>query len=376
MGDQCYAPDTAGQTPQTQAKPKAVVNPPAPKRRSILQPPARPTNYYLEVAAVLLLAFYAGVAWWGTSVNDAIATRFAREYCMRDDSFFGRQFALCGAGDPTGPSGARAALVRESSSMFKFYASGRRYCGSLTATVTLRPRPDPLAWVLGLFMPTEDLVEVDVAMSEGAMQPLVLAAGTPRQIKALSGRADVSNYAKLLKGEVVPGWPAGKVQVYAENAALFQDLFTDPRVNAVFTQPAHAGTLRLFRSLLLTSEAEGSNKRLLRFVFALPPADDLKALEPLLTLVTNLIDVVGLHRLSPEAKKKATDARARAEAASAAADEAKQKRIEALAKRKMEKALEEKERISRLAPEARRKAEEKLAAKAAKKSMKVKMVRM
>ncbi|KXZ41395.1 hypothetical protein GPECTOR_496g451 [Gonium pectorale] len=319
---------------------------------------------------------YVIVAFWGDRANTRIAEAFGRTHCAGDSSIFQRQFAMCGAGDHNA-SGRRALLLKESSYTFKFYASGRRYCEGCLATLMLRCRPDLMSWALQLFVPDEDLLELEVYMNEAVMPTTVLAIGTPRQAKALSSRADVGSFAKPVKpnsGSIPPGadFPNKKLQVLAEHSGLFTELLTDPRVAEVFSNPAH---LRLFRSLLVTSDASGPNRRLLRLVLAMPGEGDMKALGPLLAMLPALIDIVGTYKLSPEHKKRAQEARAKAEAASTDAEELRKRRLEALQQRKIEKALEEKMRLARMDPEARRKAEEKLAAKAAKKSIRMKMVR-
>ncbi|GIL64274.1 hypothetical protein Vafri_18269 [Volvox africanus] len=364
------------------ATPRAVVGG---RRSTDPTSPRQPRkNYYMEAAFAVVLVFYILVAIWGTKQNGKIADAFARTYCIGEGAVFPRQFAMCGAGEPNA-AGLRTPLLKESSSLFKFYASGRRYCQGCLATLSLRNRADLLSWVINIFLPAEDLLEIDVYMNEANMPPMVLAVATPRQARALSERTDITTYTKPLKlaagtagpTDPVPGWPGHKLQVLAEHNSLFYDLFSDPRVHSVFTSSGHADKLRLFRSLLITSEnSGGSHKRLLRLVFALPAADDMRALGPLLALLPLLVDLVGVHKLTPELKKRALDARSRHEASSADAEESRRRRIEAIQKRKLEKAQEEKERLARLAPDARRKAEEKLAKQAAKKSMKVKMIRM
>ncbi|EFJ46399.1 hypothetical protein VOLCADRAFT_93141 [Volvox carteri f. nagariensis] len=364
-----------------QPKPRAVVG----GRRPTVggTSAAQPKNYRLEAAFAVVIVLYVLVAIWGTKENGKIADAFARMHCVGEAALFPRQFALCGAGEPNA-AGFRTPMLKESSSLFKFYASGRRHCQGCLATLSLRNRADLLSWVLNFFLPSEDLLEIDVYMNEANMPPMVLAVATPRQARALADRTDIRTYTKPLKlsasgpaapTDPVPGWPGHKLQVLAEHSSLFYDLFSDPRVHSVFTSTGHADKLRLFRSLLATSEnSGGSHKRLLRFVFALPAYDDMRALSPLLGLVPLLVDLVGVYKLTPELKKRALEVRIRQEVASADAEESRRRRIEALQKRKQEKAQEEKERLSRLAPEARRKAEEKLAKQAAKKSMKVKMM--
>lgn len=286
----------------SQIKPRAVVGGRRPSSVPAGKPP--PKTYYLEAIAGVVLVLYLLVAILGTKANGKIADGFARTHCIGEAALFPRQFAMCGAGEPNA-IGFRTPLLKESSSLFKFYASGRRHCEGCLASMSLRNRADLLSWVLHIFFPSEDLLEIDVYMNEANMPPMVLAVATPRQARSLSERSDVRSFTKTLKlaagpagpTDPIPGWPGHKLQVIAEHSTLFYDLFADPRAHAIFTSSAHTDKLRLFRSLLITSEnSGGSHKRLLRFVFALPAADDMAALGPLLALVPLLIDLVGIYK--------------------------------------------------------------------------------
>lgn len=64
-------------------------------------------------------------------------------------------------------------LVRESRSSFLFYASGRRFCQSLTARMHLQQRQDLLSLVYYKFTPRDDFVDMEVHMNDSSMPPLV-----------------------------------------------------------------------------------------------------------------------------------------------------------------------------------------------------------
>ncbi len=50
-------------------------------------------------------------------------------------------------------------------------------------TLNLRSRPDLLAWLVSLVAPAEDLLEAEVYLGEQHCPPVVLAVGTPRQVR-------------------------------------------------------------------------------------------------------------------------------------------------------------------------------------------------
>ncbi|PNH05819.1 hypothetical protein TSOC_007894 [Tetrabaena socialis] len=139
--EQCAA---EGEAP----KPRAALS-----RRQLMHPPKR-QGYALEIAAGVLLATYTLIAFFGTRANTKIAEAWAQAFCKGEGALFPRQFALCGAGD-VNLTGARTPLLKETSSVFKFYASGRRHCEGCMCTLALKNRPDLMGWLLHLFSPME-----------------------------------------------------------------------------------------------------------------------------------------------------------------------------------------------------------------------------
>lgn len=69
--------------------------------------------------------------------------------------------------------GAGQVMERVSNSEFKLYATGRRFCSHLNATLSLRKRQDLLSMAMYQINPRPDVLDVEVAMSEGAMPPMV-----------------------------------------------------------------------------------------------------------------------------------------------------------------------------------------------------------
>jgi Protein of unknown function (DUF1682) len=56
--------------------------------------------------------------------------------------------------------------MKESHSIFKFYASGRRHCQSMLATMDLRKRQDLLTMAYYLFSPREDVLDIEVGTGQ------------------------------------------------------------------------------------------------------------------------------------------------------------------------------------------------------------------
>jgi hypothetical protein len=76
-------------------------------------------------------------------------------------------------------------LMKETSSNFKFYASGRRFCRGFLATLDLRRRQDLFSLALHLVSPHDDMIDIEVLMSDNTMPPMVLAIATPRLAKEM-----------------------------------------------------------------------------------------------------------------------------------------------------------------------------------------------
>lgn len=222
-----------------------------------------------------------------------------------------------------------------------------------------------------MLSPIEDLIKIDVFMTEESMPPIVLAIATPKLGRALqSNEKDIIDYTHRIS--VSPkefhSWPLDKLWVLGEHSSIFQEIFSDAKIQQAFsfTGPC-AASMKLFRSVHFTSDSEGTHKQIARFVFKVPCVDQIPLLLPqLLDLVPLFIDTLGTYKLTPELKKQATDARAK----HAGEEDVRKKRLEALQQKKQDKLHEEKAKLARMTPEARQKAEDKIREKNTEKAMK------
>jgi hypothetical protein len=178
------------------------------------------------------------------------------------------------------------------------------------------------------------------------MPPIVLAIATAKHARTLQrDNKDIIKYTKRITvgKEVFPSWPGDKLWVLGEHSTVFQDLFSDPKLQQLlsFAGP-NADTMKYFRSMHFTSEnGESSHKRVLRFVFKLPAPDQMEALSKLMDLVPTFTDIVGTYKLPPELKKRALDARVKQDEDD---EEQRRKRMDASQQKKMDKAQEERVR--------------------------------
>jgi len=64
-------------------------------------------------------------------------------------------------------------LVRQSRHSFLFYATGRRFCQGMTATIELRRRQDLLSMAWYRFAPRDDYIDIEIVMNDTCMPPMV-----------------------------------------------------------------------------------------------------------------------------------------------------------------------------------------------------------
>jgi hypothetical protein len=73
---------------------------------------------------------------------------WAAKFAARDP-IFEKSFSLLGIGEGEDSP----LLLREGQAVFKFYASGRRYCRGLLATMELKSREDLLSRIYNMVVP-------------------------------------------------------------------------------------------------------------------------------------------------------------------------------------------------------------------------------
>lgn len=234
----------------TEKKPRVIyddsepINSPSsiPKRRFVKQ-----EHYYYELAAIGCLLLYAVNMLVGRINNDRIARAWIAAF-GRPEGIFHHNFHLVGAGKGTGDA---SVLYKETSNTYKFYASGRRYCVSLTADIDLLARQDLLSMVWYLISPREELINIEVQMNENSMPPIVLAVAIPRIARTLPKDCDdLKTYAKQLNEvpkDKLARWPSG-LKVIAEQSTVFYEMFADPKLEHIFSQENfESGAMKYFR---------------------------------------------------------------------------------------------------------------------------------
>ncbi|KAG1328044.1 hypothetical protein COCNU_01G019780 [Cocos nucifera] len=342
----------------------------APSKPSPTTPPSL-RSYSIEIACISFLICFAINYFTGRRQNEAIALAWAAKFAIKD-SIFDKNFSLLGTGDGKDTP----LLLKEGQDVFKFYASGRRFCQGLLATMELRSRHDLISRMLDLVLPKKDTITFEVVMNDDAMDHVVLALARRKLAKAMQKEApDLQRFAALVTAPPAGRkWVADDLMVVSESKEVAGDLITEAVLDQVFGEKAFEKFGKWFISLHFSDQQPGSHKKILMFKFVLPDANNMADITRLVTLVPYYIDLIGRYKLSSHARSK-TEA-ARTKAAQEAFKELQNVRQEALQKRKAEKKKLMAEAEAKLSAEAVRKKEEKERARQMKKSMpKIKMLR-
>jgi hypothetical protein len=253
-------------------------------------------SWVLEGAAIaFLLAFLVNML-IGRRRNERLALAWTAEL-VAPDGVLDRNFALLGPGD----TAAGEVLLKDSMHSFKLWASGRRFCQGMLATLQLVRRQDLLAYTVMALRGQKDVLELEVRMNEGALPPLVLALGQTAILRNMAlDSDDIKTFCKRVEvtRDRIPNWP-DKLAVWAEHSSIFYDVMGPQLLDLVFSKEAFQPLRPYFRYLHITSEAPEGHKQVIRQSFVLPPAGERTVLPRLLTLACLLIDLMGSYRLSP-----------------------------------------------------------------------------
>ncbi|PNT42610.1 hypothetical protein POPTR_004G223000v4 [Populus trichocarpa] len=350
------------------ATPDATVQTPDPKPSTVSK---KKQSFLVEIVCVSFLIMFVINYFTGKRENENLALSWASKFATKD-SIFEKNFSLLGVGE----GDDSPLLLKEGQNVFKFYASGRRYCQGLLATMELKSRHDLLSRIYNMVVPCKDEISIEVYMNDDAMDHVVFALARKKMAKAMQKELrDLQRFA----GSVVQPpngrkWVAEELAVVSESKEVAGDLITEAVLEQVFGEKSFEKHGKGFISMHVSDQLPGTQKKMLLFKFALPDAKNMADMTRLVALVPYYIDLVGRYKLSSQARSK-TEA-ARAKAAQEAYKELQGARQEALQKKKAErkKMLEEAE--AKLGAEAIRKKEEKERARQMKKAMpKVKMTR-
>ncbi|XP_030955304.1 uncharacterized protein At5g49945-like [Quercus lobata] len=342
-----------------------------PKSKPVQPPePFSLKKYTIEIVSVTFLIIFAINYFTGRRENEKLALAWAAKFAIKD-SIFDRNFSLLGVGE----GDDSPLLLKEGQTVFKFYASGRRYCQGLLATMDLKSRHDLISRLYNMVVPCKDEISFEVYMNEEAMDHVVFAVAKKKAAKTMQKEVrDLQKFAGMVPVPSGKKWVSEELAVISESKEVAGDLITEAVLEQVFGEKAFEKFGKGFMSMHFSDQNPGTHKKVLLFKFALPDANNMDDMTRLVALIPYYIDLIGRYKLSSQARSK-TEA-TRSKAAQEAFKELQNVRQEALQKKKAErkKMLEEAE--AKLTAEAIRKKEAKERARQMKKAApKVKMTR-
>lgn len=328
-------------------------------------------SYIIEILCVSFLILFTINYFTGKKENETLALAWAAKFATRD-TIFEKNFSLLGVGDDDDSP----LLLKEGQNVFKFYASGRRYCQGLLATIELKSRHDLIARLYNMIVPCKDEITFEVYMNEDAMDHVVFALAKKKAAKTMQKEVrDLQRFANVLaSGPNGRKWVADELSVITESKEVAGDLITEAVLDQVFGEKSFEKFGKWFISMHFSDQHQSSHRKMLVFRFAIPDVNNMADMTRLVALVPYYIELIGRYKLSSQARSK-TEA-ARTKVAQEVYKELQNARQEALQKKKAErrKMLEEAE--SKLNAEALRRKEAKERARQLKKAMpKIKMSR-
>ncbi|KAA3463353.1 coiled-coil domain-containing protein [Gossypium australe] len=366
-------------------------------------------SFMVEIICGVFLITFMINYFIGKRENENIALAWAAKFATKG-SIFEKNFSLLGIGEGEDSP----LLLKEGQNVFKFYASGRRYCQGLLATMELKSRHDLISRLFNLVVPCKDEITFEVYMNEEAMDQVVFALAKKKAAKGMQKEVrDLQRFAGLVANPSGRKWVVDELSVISESKEVAGDLITEtvleqadvlgfevpavtccPKWLALWSTTARAKCLEFYELefclvfgdksfeiygkdfiwMHFSDQHPDKHKKMLLFKFALPDANHMADMTRLVALVPYYIDLIGRYKLSSQARSK-TEA-ARVKAAQEAYRELQNARLEALQKKKAErkKMLEEAE--AKLSAEGIRKKEAKDRARQMKKAMpKMKMTR-
>ncbi|CAI9765308.1 unnamed protein product [Fraxinus pennsylvanica] len=332
--------------------------------------PRKLTSYSVEIVCVSFLIMFTINYFTGKKENENLALAWASKFATKD-SIFDKNFSLLGVGETEDSP----LLLKEGQNVFKFYASGRRFCSGVLGSMELKSRHDLISRLYNMVVPCKDEITFEVYMNDGAMDQVVFALARKKLAKIMQKEAgDLQRFAALVAPPSGRKWVAEELQVVSESKEVSGDLITDAVLDQVFSDKAFEKFGKGFISMHFSDKHMGLNKKMLVFKFALPDANHMADMTRLVALVPYYIDLIGRYKLSSHARSKTETARIKV--AQEIQKELQNARHEALQKKKGEQRKKLEEAEAKLSAEALRKKEAKERARQVKKTMpKMKMSR-
>jgi hypothetical protein len=190
----------------------------------------QPRSFTVEILCGSFLIMFAINYFTGKKENENIALSWASQFAAKD-SIFEKNFSLLGIGDGGDDT---PLLLKEGQTTFKFYASGRRYCQGLLATLELKSRHDLIARIYNMVVPCKDEITFEVYMNDDAMDHVVFAMARKKAAKAMhKDLRDLQRFATIMSPPTSRKWISDDLAVISESREVASDLITDALIEQV-----------------------------------------------------------------------------------------------------------------------------------------------
>ncbi|CAH2078085.1 unnamed protein product [Thlaspi arvense] len=258
--------------------------------------PKMKPSYTMEIVCVSVLIGYAINYFIGKRENENLALAWARKFGLKD-SIFGKNFSLLGVGETEDSP----LLLKEATNVFKFKASGRRYCHGLLATMELKSRHDLISRLFNSVGACKDEISFEVYMNDEAMDHIVFAMARKKAAKAMHKELrDLQRFGGIVPTPGGRKWVSEELSVVSESKEVAGDMITDIVLDQVFGDKSFEKFGKYFISMQFSDQLAGKHRKMLLFKFALPDAKHMDDLVRWVALIPYYIDLVGRYKLSPQ----------------------------------------------------------------------------
>ena len=188
-------------------------------------------SYIVETVCGWFLIMFVINFFAGKKENENIALAWVMKFAVKD-SIFEKNFSLLGVGDSKDEDSPL--LLKEGQNVFKFFASGRRFCQGLLATMELKSRHDLISRLFNLVVPCKDEISFEVYMNDDAMDHVVFAVAKKKAAKTMQKESrDLQRFASLVSAPSSRKWVAEELAVVSESKEVAGDLVTEAVIEQV-----------------------------------------------------------------------------------------------------------------------------------------------
>ncbi|XVF46009.1 hypothetical protein PTKIN_Ptkin02bG0253800 [Pterospermum kingtungense] len=188
----------------------------------------------VEIVCGSFLIVFAINYFTGKRENENLALAWAAKFATKG-SIFEKNFSLLGVGEGEDSP----LLLKEGQNVFKFYASGRRYCQGLLATMELKSSHDLISRLFNLVLPCKDEINFEVYMNDESMDRVVFPLAKKKAAKGMQKEfRDLQRFAGLMANPCGRKWVVDELSVISESKEVAGDLITEAVLEQVFSDKA------------------------------------------------------------------------------------------------------------------------------------------